>query len=172
MQTIQHIALADEWDEAQREGTYATSTLGMSIDAVGYMHASFPEQVRPTIKRFYSDVDAPLVLLTLDPDALTEAGLEVRVEPRHPTIPRASASRTCTAGRCPSARSARSSSSTCRARRCEQQQDKTKAPQQMLRGLRALWCQVKDSNLRSFRDGFTVRSHWPLGQPGSRARKP
>ena len=27
------------------------------------------------------------------------------------------------------------------------------------------WWQVKDSNLRSFRDGFTVRSHWPLGQP-------
>jgi hypothetical protein len=25
--------------------------------------------------------------------------------------------------------------------------------------------QVKDSNLRSFRDGFTVHSHWPLGQP-------
>ena len=24
---------------------------------------------------------------------------------------------------------------------------------------------MKDSNLRSFRDGFTVRSHWPLGQP-------
>ena len=28
----------------------------------------------------------------------------------------------------------------------------------------SVW-QVKDSNLRSFRDGFTVRSHWPLGQP-------
>ena len=27
------------------------------------------------------------------------------------------------------------------------------------------WWQVKDSNLRSFRDGFTVHSHWPLGQP-------
>ncbi len=25
--------------------------------------------------------------------------------------------------------------------------------------------QVKDSNLRSSRDGFTVRFHWPLGQP-------
>ena len=25
--------------------------------------------------------------------------------------------------------------------------------------------QVEDSNLCSFRDGFTVRSHWPLGQP-------
>lgn len=87
MQTIQHIALADEWDEAQREHTYATSTLGMSIDAVGYLHASFPEQVRPTLERFYSDVDAPLVLLTLDPEALAEAGLEVRVEPAAPDDP-------------------------------------------------------------------------------------
>src|SRR4051794_9271463 len=31
--------------------------------------------------------------------------------------------------------------------------------------LRTCWWRVKDSNLRSFRDGFTVRSHWPLGQP-------
>ena len=87
MQTIHHIALADEWDEAQREHTYATSTLGMSIDAVGYLHASFPEQVRPTLERLYSDVDAPLVLLTLDPEALAEAGLEVRVEPAAPDDP-------------------------------------------------------------------------------------
>ena len=27
---------------------------------------------------------------------------------------------------------------------------------------------VQDSNLGSFRDGFTVRSHWPLGQPAWR----
>src|SRR4051812_17586507 len=27
------------------------------------------------------------------------------------------------------------------------------------------WWRVEDSNLCSFRDGFTVRSHWPLGQP-------
>ena len=26
-----------------------------------------------------------------------------------------------------------------------------------------LW-RIQDSNLGSFRDGFTVRSHWPLGQ--------
>ncbi len=41
-------------------------------------------------------------------------------------------------------------------------------PLTVLAGQRALagagW-RVKDSNLRSFRDGFTVRSHWPLGQP-------
>ena len=34
-----------------------------------------------------------------------------------------------------------------------------------VRGCLRWWWQVKDSNLRSFRDGFTVRSHWPLGQP-------
>src|SRR5262245_60384195 len=28
-----------------------------------------------------------------------------------------------------------------------------------------MWWRVEDSNLRSFRDGFTDRSHWPLGQP-------
>lgn len=33
------------------------------------------------------------------------------------------------------------------------------------------WWQVKDSNLRSFRDGFTVRFHWPLGQPAGCAWK-
>ena len=47
-----------------------------------------------------------------------------------------------------------------------------KAPTQRLRRSGAFlgetW-QVKDSNLRSFRDGFTVRSHWPLGQPAGAA---
>ena len=84
MDTIQHIALADEWQEAVESGEYVWSTLGMTIEQVGYMHASFPEQVEATLERFYSDVDAPLVLLTLDRDALGAAGLEVRVEPAVP----------------------------------------------------------------------------------------
>lgn len=33
------------------------------------------------------------------------------------------------------------------------------------RGHLCTWWRVEDSNLCSFRDGFTVRSHWPLGQP-------
>jgi hypothetical protein len=43
-----------------------------------------------------------------------------------------------------------------------------RAPDRRFRRSEALsrtrW-QVKDSNLRSSRDGFTVHSHWPLGQP-------
>src|SRR5450631_210192 len=31
----------------------------------------------------------------------------------------------------------------------------------LVRALSRTWWQVKDSNLRSFRDGFTVHSHWP-----------
>lgn len=84
MRTIQHIAVADEWQDALESGEYVWSTRGMTIEQVGYLHASFPEQVRPTLERFYADVDAPLVLLTLDTDAIVAAGLEVRVEPAVP----------------------------------------------------------------------------------------
>jgi PhnB protein len=52
------------------------------------------------------------------------------------------------------------------------QQDETRtAPDRSLYWSEAasawLW-RVEDSNLRSFRDGFTDRSHWPLGQPAKR----
>ena len=84
MRTIQHIAVAEEWRDALESGEYVWSTIGMTIEQVGYLHASFPEQVRPTLERFYSDIDVPLVLLTLDEDAIVAAGLEVRVEPAVP----------------------------------------------------------------------------------------
>ena len=84
MRTIQHIAVADEWQDALESGEYIWSTRGMTIEQVGYLHASFPEQVRPTLERFYADIDVPLVLLTLDEDAIVAAGLEVRVEPAVP----------------------------------------------------------------------------------------
>lgn len=41
----------------------------------------------------------------------------------------------------------------------------------LFRGRARTWWRVEDSNLCSFRDGFTVRSHWPLGQP-ARASPP
>lgn len=85
---IHHIALADAWDEAREQGRYGWSTLGTAIAQVGYLHASFPHQVAATLRRFYTGVDTPLVLLTLDREALRSAGLEVRVEPASPDDPR------------------------------------------------------------------------------------
>ena len=45
--------------------------------------------------------------------------------------------------------------------------EETEGPGRHTRRLRGprTWWQVKDSNLGSSRDGFTVRSLWPLGQP-------
>ncbi len=40
----------------------------------------------------------------------------------------------------------------------------------LVTGPSALLWRVEDSNLCSFRDGFTVRSHWPLGQPAPHRR--
>ena len=88
MRTIQHIAVADEWQDALESGEYIWSTRGMTIEQVGYLHASFPEQVRPTLERFYADVDAPLVLLTLDTDAIVAAGFDANPRCRARTTAR------------------------------------------------------------------------------------
>ena len=43
---------------------------------------------------------------------------------------------------------------------------KSKTPEIFFGGF-SRWWQVVDSNHCSLRDGFTVRSHWPLGQPAT-----
>ena len=74
---IYHLALRNEWLEASEAGTeYRRSTLGASVDDVGFIHCSFANQVQRTADLFYrgrSDV----VLLVIDPSHL-EA--ELRVE--------------------------------------------------------------------------------------------
>ena len=72
-----HLAVAGEWEAAVASGTdYRRSTLGASLDEVGFIHCSFGGQVQRTADLFYrgrSDV----VLLTIDPSRLRA---EVRVE--------------------------------------------------------------------------------------------
>lgn len=68
---IQHIALADSWAAAQESGTYTTSTLGLALADVGFIHCSRPEQLDEVFQHFYSDVVEPLLLLTVDTDLLT-----------------------------------------------------------------------------------------------------
>jgi uncharacterized protein (DUF952 family) len=68
---IHHLALADDWYQACREGRYAVSTRGLGLDEVGFVHCARPEQVAGVHERFYADVTEPLVLLTIDTDLLT-----------------------------------------------------------------------------------------------------
>jgi len=77
---ILHIATASDWADAVAAGEYRVSTLGVTIDEEGFIHASTPEQVQPTASRFYADVMDPLVVLVMRTEALEDAGVPVRFE--------------------------------------------------------------------------------------------
>ncbi len=77
---VYHLTTRVEWDSATQSGTYRTSTHGMSIDDVGFIHASQEWQLAGTATRFYRDVDEDLVVLTLDVRSLEDAGIPVRYE--------------------------------------------------------------------------------------------
>lgn len=72
-----HLALTSDWEAAIAEGDYRISTLGKTIDEVGFMHGSFAAQVPWIAETFYAGVTEPLVLLEIDADRLAEP---VRVE--------------------------------------------------------------------------------------------
>jgi uncharacterized protein (DUF952 family) len=73
---IYHIASAGDWAQAQAAGQYTVSTRGMSLEQVGYLHASQEHQVAGVANAFYQG--APdLVVLTIDTDLVRA---EVRVE--------------------------------------------------------------------------------------------
>jgi uncharacterized protein (DUF952 family) len=77
---IFHVATVRDWAAALADGVYRVSTLGATIDEVGFIHASTEEQVGATATRFYADVEGPLVVLVLDADRLRAAGVPVRLE--------------------------------------------------------------------------------------------
>lgn len=66
-----------DWDEAVRTGRYAISTRGMTLDDVGFIHASCAHQVDGVASRYYAEVVDPMVLLVLDTEPL---GSVVRFE--------------------------------------------------------------------------------------------
>ena len=79
---IWHIALHDDWLDAQTAGEYLVSTRGMMLEAVGYIHCSKPEQIEGVAGRFYADL-GELLLLEIDP---TRIESEIIEEPPAPGI--------------------------------------------------------------------------------------
>ena len=76
MEPIFHIAEADAWIDARRTGAYRESTLGKSLDDVGFIHCSFRHQVEAVANRAYGGREH-LVLLVIDPAKVTA---EIRTE--------------------------------------------------------------------------------------------
>jgi len=75
---IYHLALVRDWEAARATGQYAVSTLGRTLEEVGFIHASRADQWAGVRERFYAGVTEPLVLLVIDPSRLAA---EVRDEP-------------------------------------------------------------------------------------------
>lgn len=75
--TIWHLALESDWTAAVAAGSYRVSTRGLTVDEVGFIHASTREQVAGVAALFYSDVTEPLRLLAIDADAVGASGTEV-----------------------------------------------------------------------------------------------
>lgn len=72
LQVIHHLALRDEWEEAVASGgPYRRSTIGASLEDLGYIHCCFPHQLHSTVARYFAGRDDVLVL-TIDPGRLEE----------------------------------------------------------------------------------------------------
>jgi glutathione S-transferase len=76
---IYHLALAEDWRAAQATGEYRISTRGLTLEQVGFLHASYAHQIAATYQRFYADA-GPLKLLMIDPQCLAALGLPLRAE--------------------------------------------------------------------------------------------
>ena len=63
---IYHLATRADWERAQREGAYTTSTRGVTLEEEGFIHCSRADQWEGVRGRYYADVDEPLVLLEID----------------------------------------------------------------------------------------------------------
>lgn len=84
---IWHLAELEHWQAALATGNYDRSTRGASLAEVGFIHASYPEQLPGVAAFLYAKVTDPLVVLEIDPAALAAAGVPVRVEPGDPSDP-------------------------------------------------------------------------------------
>jgi glutathione S-transferase len=71
-----HIATLADWEAAQRSGSYTTSTLGVTLEEEGFIHASREDQWPGVRDRFYADVTEPLVLLVIDTDRVSAPVVE------------------------------------------------------------------------------------------------
>lgn len=74
---LYHVALREDWAEAERRGAYSWSTRGARVDDVGFVHLAYAHQWPGVIERFYAD-RPDLVVLVVDPERIDG---EVRDEP-------------------------------------------------------------------------------------------
>jgi uncharacterized protein (DUF952 family) len=77
---LYHLALVADWETAKVANSgYRTSTLGEDLADVGFIHCSYARQVQRIADLVYRERD-DVLLLTIDPDALTSRVVDEAIE--------------------------------------------------------------------------------------------
>ena len=77
---IQHLTTKEAWEEALLARNYETSTRNKTLEQVGFIHCSFPDQLEEVAGFVFAQCKEELVILHLDIKSLAENGVVVRVE--------------------------------------------------------------------------------------------
>lgn len=75
-----HLTTKQAWDDALKVGVYSLSTKGKTLEEVGFIHGSFPDQLGDVASFLFAGSTEELVVLHLDIDKLEAHGLIVRIE--------------------------------------------------------------------------------------------
>ena len=79
-QVILHLAKLEDWPEAVSLGHYSISTRDKTLQEVGFIHCSTPEQLAAVAAFVYQDYLGELIILEMDLAQLESAGLKVLFE--------------------------------------------------------------------------------------------
>jgi uncharacterized protein (DUF952 family) len=75
-----HLTAKQAWEDALNVGVYSLSTKGKTLEQVGFIHGSFPDQVEEVAGFVFAGSTEELVVLHLDIERLEAKGLEVLIE--------------------------------------------------------------------------------------------
>lgn len=78
---LYHVAIADDWVMSANIGEYDVATRGVPYEPGGYVRATTARGLQSVLDTVFGDLSLPLVLLTLDPDALRAQGVRVEEAP-------------------------------------------------------------------------------------------
>ena len=75
-----HLTTKQAWEDALIVGIYSLSTKGKTLEEVGFIHGSFPDQLEEVAGFVFAGSIEELVVLHLDIDKLKTSRLVVRIE--------------------------------------------------------------------------------------------
>ena len=80
---LYHVAITDDWDLSAAIGEYAAATRGVAYEPGGHIRATTAPGIQAVLDARFADLDLPLVLDSLDADALESEGTPVEADPPH-----------------------------------------------------------------------------------------